>query len=105
MRVVDAIWCAGDVCAFEDAALAHRPRRRVQQWQHAEISGRLAGVNMTGGEREFFHEASFLSQYGANDLICAVGDVDSSGRYETITYIVEDDDDDEPEVRKPSVNV
>lgn len=39
------IWVAGDAACFYDVRLG---RRRVEHHDHAVISGRLAGENMTG---------------------------------------------------------
>lgn len=39
------IWVAGDAACFYDVKLG---RRRVEHHDHAVISGRLAGENMTG---------------------------------------------------------
>lgn len=39
------IWVAGDAACFYDVQLG---RRRVEHHDHAVISGRLAGENMTG---------------------------------------------------------
>lgn len=39
------IWVAGDAACFYDVILG---RRRVEHHDHAVISGRLAGENMTG---------------------------------------------------------
>lgn len=39
------IWVAGDAACFYDVVLG---RRRVEHHDHAVISGRLAGENMTG---------------------------------------------------------
>ena len=39
------IWVAGDAACFYDAQLG---RRRVEHHDHAVVSGRLAGENMTG---------------------------------------------------------
>ena len=39
------IWVAGDAACFNDPQLG---RRRVEHHDHAVVSGRLAGENMTG---------------------------------------------------------
>ena len=39
------IWVAGDAACFYDPQLG---RRRVEHHDHAVVSGRLAGENMTG---------------------------------------------------------
>uniref|UniRef100_A0A915D0Q8 Mitochondrial apoptosis-inducing factor C-terminal domain-containing protein n=1 Tax=Ditylenchus dipsaci TaxID=166011 RepID=A0A915D0Q8_9BILA len=75
MHVKDDIWAAGDVCSYDDP------------WEHAQITGRVAGENMTGGNKTFFHEGAFVSIFGGGDQISAVGDVDSS--LDTISYLIE----------------
>lgn len=42
------LWVAGDAACFYDIRLG---RRRVEHHDHAVISGRLAGENMTGASR------------------------------------------------------
>lgn len=39
------LWVAGDAASFYDVRLG---RRRIEHHDHAVISGRLAGENMTG---------------------------------------------------------
>lgn len=47
---------AGDVSCYFDPYLG---RRRVEHHDHANVSGRLAGENMTGTNRRFKHQSMF----------------------------------------------
>ncbi|VDN45316.1 unnamed protein product [Gongylonema pulchrum] len=47
LRARSDVWVAGDASSFYDIKLG---RRRVEHWEHAQITGRLAGENMTGGQ-------------------------------------------------------
>ncbi|XP_014484706.1 PREDICTED: apoptosis-inducing factor 1, mitochondrial isoform X2 [Dinoponera quadriceps] len=69
------IWVAGDAACFYDIVLG---RRRVQHHDHAVISGRLAGENMTGAGKPYLHQAMFWSDLGPDVGYEAVGIVDSS---------------------------
>lgn len=42
------LWVAGDAACFYDIKLG---RRRVEHHDHAVVSGRLAGENMTGASK------------------------------------------------------
>uniref|UniRef100_A0A8C0JET5 Apoptosis inducing factor mitochondria associated 1 n=1 Tax=Chelonoidis abingdonii TaxID=106734 RepID=A0A8C0JET5_CHEAB len=46
------IWVAGDAACFYDIKLG---RRRVEHHDHAVVSGRLAGENMTGAAKPYWH--------------------------------------------------
>lgn len=46
-----SVWVAGDAACFYDIRLG---RRRVEHHDHAVISGRLAGENMTGARKLIF---------------------------------------------------
>uniref|UniRef100_A0A914HU07 MH2 domain-containing protein n=1 Tax=Globodera rostochiensis TaxID=31243 RepID=A0A914HU07_GLORO len=52
----------------------HR-RRRCTHWQHAQITGRLAGENMTDGHKTYTHQGAFVTMFGPFGHICGVGDV------------------------------
>ncbi|KAI1728857.1 pyridine nucleotide-disulfide oxidoreductase domain-containing protein [Ditylenchus destructor] len=91
MKVMDNIWAAGDVCSFDDPVIGRR--RRVQNWEHAQISGRVAGENMTGGNKAFSHQGAFMTVFSSGDHVSAVGDIDSS--LETISYVMDPEEDDE----------
>lgn len=84
MCVQSNIFAAGDVCSFEDITLG---RRRLEQWEHAQISGRLAGENMTGGTKKYTHQSSFYTMLGSNVHFSGVGDVNA--KYETASIFAE----------------
>ncbi|XP_023266535.1 apoptosis-inducing factor 1, mitochondrial-like isoform X2 [Seriola lalandi dorsalis] len=50
------IWVAGDAACFYDIRLG---RRRVEHHDHAVVSGRLAGENMTGASKPYWHQSMF----------------------------------------------
>ncbi len=50
------IWVAGDAACFYDVKLG---RRRVEHHDHAVVSGRLAGENMTGAGKPYSHQSMF----------------------------------------------
>ncbi|XP_025064543.1 apoptosis-inducing factor 1, mitochondrial isoform X1 [Alligator sinensis] len=50
------IWVAGDAACFYDIKLG---RRRVEHHDHAVVSGRLAGENMTGASKPYWHQSMF----------------------------------------------
>ncbi|KAI1721693.1 pyridine nucleotide-disulfide oxidoreductase domain-containing protein [Ditylenchus destructor] len=91
MKVTDNIWAAGDVCSYDDPVIGRR--RRVQNWEHAQISGRVAGENMTGGNKAFSHQGAFMTVFSSGDHASAVGDIDSS--LETISYVMDPEQDGE----------
>ena len=47
---------AGDAACFYDINLG---RRRVEHHDHAVVSGRLAGENMTGAKKSYKHQSMF----------------------------------------------
>ena len=47
---------AGDAACFYDVTLG---RRRVEHHDHAIVSGRLAGENMTGHGKPYWHQSMF----------------------------------------------
>ncbi|CAL8401790.1 unnamed protein product [Boreogadus saida] len=69
------IWVAGDAACFYDIRLG---RRRVEHHDHAVVSGRLAGENMTGANKPYWHQSMFwkfdLGPDGGHE---AIGIVDS----------------------------
>ncbi|XP_071613901.1 apoptosis-inducing factor 1, mitochondrial isoform X2 [Heliangelus exortis] len=69
------IWVAGDAACFYDIKLG---RRRVEHHDHAVVSGRLAGENMTGAAKPYWHQSMFWSDLGPNVGYEAIGLVDSS---------------------------
>jgi len=68
------IWVAGDAACFYDVKLG---RRRVEHHDHAVVSGRLAGENMTGDSKRFLHQSMFWSDLGPDVGYEAIGLVDS----------------------------
>ncbi|KAF7664193.1 hypothetical protein LDENG_00185270 [Lucifuga dentata] len=69
------IWVAGDAACFYDIRLG---RRRVEHHDHAVVSGRLAGENMTGAKKPYWHQSMFWSDLGPDVGYEAIGIVDSS---------------------------
>uniref|UniRef100_A0A8C5VST0 Apoptosis-inducing factor 1, mitochondrial n=1 Tax=Microcebus murinus TaxID=30608 RepID=A0A8C5VST0_MICMU len=69
------IWVAGDAACFYDIKLG---RRRVEHHDHAVVSGRLAGENMTGAAKPYWHQSVFWSDLGPDVGYEAIGLVDSS---------------------------
>eukprot|EP01147_Barroeca_monosierra_P007106 gene7106-436_t len=69
------IWAAGDVASFYDITLG---RRREEHHDHAAVSGRLAGENMAGARKPYFHQSIFWSDLGSSVGFEAIGIVDSS---------------------------
>uniref|UniRef100_A0A8C1X734 Apoptosis-inducing factor 1, mitochondrial n=1 Tax=Cyprinus carpio TaxID=7962 RepID=A0A8C1X734_CYPCA len=69
------IWVAGDAACFYDIKLG---RRRVEHHDHAVVSGRLAGENMTGASKPYWHQSMFWSDLGPDVGYEAIGIVDSS---------------------------
>ena len=47
---------AGDVSNFYDPYLGCR---RVEHHDHANVTGRLAGENMTGAQKQYRHQSMF----------------------------------------------
>lgn len=69
------LWVAGDAACFYDIKLG---RRRVEHHDHAVISGRLAGENMTGASKPYLHQSMFWSDLGPDVGYEAIGIVDSA---------------------------
>lgn len=69
------VWVAGDAACFYDVNLG---RRRVEHHDHAVVSGRLAGENMTGAKKAYKHQSMFWSDLGPEVGYEAIGLVDSS---------------------------
>jgi len=68
------LFVAGDAASFYDIALG---RRRVEHHDHAVVSGRLAGENMTGAQKPYTHQSMFWSDLGPDVGYEAIGVVDS----------------------------
>ncbi|XP_072040986.1 apoptosis-inducing factor 1, mitochondrial-like [Amphiura filiformis] len=69
------VWVAGDAACFYDIKLG---RRRVEHHDHAVVSGRLAGANMTGAGKPYWHQSMFWSDLGPDVGYEAIGIVDSA---------------------------
>ena len=69
------LWVAGDASCFYDTKLG---RRRVEHHDHAVVSGRLAGENMTGAHKPYWHQSMFWSDLGPQVGYEAIGIVDST---------------------------
>lgn len=68
------IWVAGDAASFYDIKLG---RRRVEHYDHAIVSGKLAGENMTGAHKPYWHQSMFWSDLGPHVGFEAIGLTDS----------------------------
>ncbi|CAF0868345.1 unnamed protein product [Rotaria sordida] len=68
------IWVAGDAASFYDIKLG---RRRVEHYDHAIVSGKLAGENMTGAHNPYWHQSMFWSDLGPSIGFEAIGLTDS----------------------------
>lgn len=69
------LYIAGDCACFYDAKLG---RRRIEHHDHAVVSGRLAGENMTGAAKPYIHQSMFWSDLGPDVGYEAIGIVDAS---------------------------
>ncbi|CAF1544433.1 unnamed protein product [Adineta ricciae] len=68
------VWVAGDAASFYDINLG---RRRVEHYDHAIVSGKLAGENMTGAHKPYWHQSTFWSDLGPKVGFEAIGLTDS----------------------------
>ena len=69
------LWVAGDVASFYDQKLG---RRRVPHHDNSLITGRLAGENMTGGRKIFWHQPIIWSDLGPKVGFEAIGIIDAT---------------------------
>ncbi|KAJ3324288.1 Apoptosis-inducing factor 1, mitochondrial [Boothiomyces sp. JEL0866] len=67
------VFVAGDVCSYHDVVLG---RRRVEHYDHAVMSGRTAGLNMTGQKKPYDYQSMFWSNIGPKVSFEAVGILD-----------------------------
>ncbi|KAI6240823.1 Apoptosis-inducing factor 1, mitochondrial [Aphelenchoides fujianensis] len=74
-RASSDVFSAGDVSSFNDLKLG---RRRIEHVEHAEISGRVAGENMSGGKRTYPRQASWRSTVGPDVHFIGLGKVDAA---------------------------
>lgn len=69
------LYVAGDCTCFYDPRLG---RRRIEHHDHAVVSGRLAGENMAGARKPYWHQSMFWSDLGPEVGYEAIGVIDSS---------------------------
>lgn len=67
LRARTDVWVAGDCSSFYDIKLG---RRRVEHHDHAVVSGRLAGENMTGAGKPYWHQSMFWCEILAVAKLC-----------------------------------
>lgn len=91
------IWVAGDAACFYDIKLG---RRRVEHHDHAVVSGRLAGENMTGAAKPYWHQSMFWSDLGPKIGFEAIGLIDSS--LPTMGLFAAPDENDSNEAKVPA---
>eukprot|EP00871_Galdieria_phlegrea_P000844 jgi/Galph1/1760/GphlegSOOS_G456.1 len=78
MHVEGDIYAAGDVASFWDRSLG---RRRVEHWDHAVVTGRIAGANMCDENAIYDWQSMFWCDLvGLNVSFEATGIIDSSLR-------------------------
>ncbi|UJR30224.1 hypothetical protein I4U23_017762 [Adineta vaga] len=84
------VWVAGDAASFYDIKLG---RRRVEHYDHAVVSGKLAGENMTGAHKPYWHQSMFWSDLGPKVGFEAIGLTDS--QLQTVAVYAKGKPDDE----------
>uniref|UniRef100_A0A0K0FPA8 Apoptosis-inducing factor 1, mitochondrial n=1 Tax=Strongyloides venezuelensis TaxID=75913 RepID=A0A0K0FPA8_STRVS len=82
------VFVAGDVSSFYDPIYG---RRRIEHWEHAQISGRVAGENMVGGSKTYTHQGSWYTLLGPNIHYTGVGRIDSN--LDTVAIFAQELDD------------
>jgi programmed cell death 8 (apoptosis-inducing factor) len=70
----NGVYAAGDVASFHDVLLG---RRRIEHHDHAIVTGRIAGRNMTGSHKIYNSQSIFWSDF-ASVSIEGIGITDSS---------------------------
>lgn len=75
LQIRTNLWAAGDVVSFYDEKLG---RRRNPHHDNALVTGRLAGDNMSGGHKVFWHQPIIWSDLGPKIGLEAVGLIDST---------------------------
>ncbi|CAF0858276.1 unnamed protein product [Brachionus calyciflorus] len=93
------IWVAGDAACFYDIKLG---RRRVEHHDHAVVSGRLAGENMTGAGKPYWHQSMFWSDLGPKIGFEAIGLIDSS--LQTVGLFAKAEETDTPQAQVQESN-
>jgi programmed cell death 8 (apoptosis-inducing factor) len=58
MEARSDVFAAGDCTSYHDIVLG---RRRVEHYDHAVESGKIAGLNMTGAKKPYVHQSMFWS--------------------------------------------
>ena len=99
LQARNSIWVAGDAACFYDTRLG---RRRVEHHDHAVVSGRLAGENMTGAGKPYWHQSMFWSDLGPKIGFEAIGMVDSS--LQTVGLFAKADESDTPAAQVNETN-
>ncbi|CAF4792200.1 unnamed protein product [Rotaria sp. Silwood1] len=87
------VWVAGDAASFYDIKLG---RRRVEHYDHAIVSGKLAGENMTGAHKPYWHQSMFWSDLGLKVGFEAIGLTDSDLQTVAV-YAKRQPEDEEPQ--------
>lgn len=82
------LWVAGDCASYYDPKFG---RRRTDHHDHAVVTGRLAGENMTGSAKPYWKQSMFWSDLGLDIGFEAIGLVDSS--LPTFAVFNQEDDD------------
>lgn len=99
LQARNSVWVAGDAACFYDIKLG---RRRVEHHDHAVVSGRLAGENMTGAGKPYWHQSMFWSDLGPKIGFEAIGLVDSS--LQTVGLFAKADETDTPQAQVKESN-
>jgi programmed cell death 8 (apoptosis-inducing factor) len=99
LQARNSVWVAGDAACFYDVRLG---RRRVEHHDHAVVSGRLAGENMTGAGKPYWHQSMFWSDLGPRVGFEAIGLVDSS--LQTVGLFAKADGKDTPAAQVSETN-
>ncbi|KAG2382202.1 hypothetical protein C9374_005404 [Naegleria lovaniensis] len=84
LEAVQNVFVAGDVLSYYDVVLG---RRRSEHHEHAEATGRHAGINMSSNAKKPFHHISMFWSDIGDVHFQAVGEINSS----LDTYAVWDD--------------
>lgn len=93
------LWVAGDAACFYDIKFG---RRRVEHYDHAIISGRLAGENMTGARKPYKHQSMFWSDLGLDIGYEAIGIIDS--KLPTVSVFLKKDEKKQKEESEKNVD-
>ncbi|XP_061189197.1 apoptosis-inducing factor 1, mitochondrial-like [Saccostrea echinata] len=75
LEAMSDVWVAGDVSCFYDIKLG---RRRIEHHNHAWVSGKLAGENMTGAAKMYRYQSIFWSDLEPYVSFQAIGIIDSN---------------------------